>query len=575
MQLAHIDFSKLSISALNMRHAKRAPDISDILPSIRARGVLVPLLVRPKDEPDHYEIVAGRRRYFSAKAVIAEGGEITALPCAIMEPGDDAAALEASLIENIARLDPDEMSQYETFTRLIKEGRTVEEIAATFGLSETQVKQRLALGNLLPKIRDAYRREEIDVQSVRHLTLATKTQQRDWLVLFQDETAYAPTGAELKQWLFGGQSISTKMALFPLDDYPSEIVTDLFGEDGYFADKTLFWERQNAAIAVKRQCLIDAGWKSVEILAQGERFHTWEHEHVSKRKGGKVFIEVTDRGEVRLYEGYLSRKEVAKRSRATARDDMTIPAKPSRAEITAPLQAYIDRHRHAAIRHALADHGQVALRLMLAHAITSADLWQVGREPQRSRHESIDASVAACAAQTGFKASQLEALRLLGFPEDRENVTGGGGDRFEPVAIFARLLALDDKLVLDILAVIMGETLAPGSPFVEALGQHLTVDMTAVWQPDEAFWERIRDRAVLNAMLSEIAGETVATTNITEKAKTQKAIMRDCLSGAHGRAKRADWLPRWMGFPAGSYTDRGAGRIAEDAPKVRELLSPN
>ena len=45
-----------------------------------------------------------------------------------MEPGDDAAALEASLIENIARLDPDEMSQYETFARLIKEGRTIPEV---------------------------------------------------------------------------------------------------------------------------------------------------------------------------------------------------------------------------------------------------------------------------------------------------------------------------------------------------------------------------------------------------------------------------------------------------------------
>src|SRR5271165_3324424 len=115
MELGHIEFSKLSISALNMRHGKKAPDVSDILPSIRARGVLVPLLVRPNGSPDTFEIVAGRRRYFAAKAVADEQGEIAPLPCAVMEPGDDAAALEASLIENIARLDPDEMTQYETF----------------------------------------------------------------------------------------------------------------------------------------------------------------------------------------------------------------------------------------------------------------------------------------------------------------------------------------------------------------------------------------------------------------------------------------------------------------------------
>ena len=46
MQLTHIDLGQLSIAAVNMRHSKRAPDISDILPSIRARGVLVPLLER-------------------------------------------------------------------------------------------------------------------------------------------------------------------------------------------------------------------------------------------------------------------------------------------------------------------------------------------------------------------------------------------------------------------------------------------------------------------------------------------------------------------------------------------------
>src|SRR5882672_2273435 len=168
MQLAHIEFERLSISPLNMRHGKKAPDVSDILPSVRARGVLVPLLVRPNGTPDTYEIVAGRRRYFSAKAVKDEGGAVPPLPCAIMEEGDDAAALEASLIENIARLDPDEMSQYETFVRLTKEGRSVAEIAATFGITERMVNQRLALGNLLPKIRDAYRGEEIDAETIRH-----------------------------------------------------------------------------------------------------------------------------------------------------------------------------------------------------------------------------------------------------------------------------------------------------------------------------------------------------------------------------------------------------------------------
>ena len=247
----------------------------------------MPLLVLPNGEG--FEIVAGRRRYFAAKAVAEEKGEIAPLPCAVMEPGDDAAALEASLIENIARLDPDEMSQYETFVRLTKEGRSVAEIAATFGITERMVNQRLALGNLLPKIRDAYRKEEIDAETIRHLTLASKAQQKEWLSLFDDPETGAPRASQLKQWLFGGQSVSTKVALFPLADYPGQIVADLFGEDSYFADADLFWQKQNEAIAAKRDALVEAGWNEVVILEPGQHFQSWEHDKTPKKKGGKVY----------------------------------------------------------------------------------------------------------------------------------------------------------------------------------------------------------------------------------------------------------------------------------------------
>jgi ParB-like chromosome segregation protein Spo0J len=73
--------------------------------------------------------VAGRRRFAAALAVAEDGGGSEPLPCAVIEAGDDAAALEASLIENIARLDPDEVSRWESFVRLVREGRSPEDIA--------------------------------------------------------------------------------------------------------------------------------------------------------------------------------------------------------------------------------------------------------------------------------------------------------------------------------------------------------------------------------------------------------------------------------------------------------------
>ncbi|WFP65638.1 MULTISPECIES: ParB/RepB/Spo0J family partition protein [unclassified Mesorhizobium] len=573
MQLAHVSIDHLSISAANMRHSKRAPDISDILPSVRARGVLVPLLVRPNGSPDSFEIVAGRRRYFAARTVADERGEVDPLPCAIMEDGDDADALEASLIENTARDDPDEVSQWETFTRLIKEGRGVADIAVTFGLTEHQVKRILALGDLLPKIREAYRREEIDTETVRHLTMASKAQQRDWLALYADPEQHAPRGWQLKQWLFGGQSISTKVALFAIEDFPGLIVSDLFGEESYFADADLFWQKQNEAIAAKRDAYIEAGWSEVVVLEPGQYFHSWDYEKTPKKKGGKVVITVSQRGEVEAHEGYLSRKEARRaRSNGEAGEEAETPAKPSRSELSGPMQNYVDLHRHAAVRTALLDHPSIALRLMVAHTITGSSLWQVRPEPQRAANESVAASIASCKAEAAFAEKRREVLALLGTIDEEGPVAGGNGDDFALASVFARLLVLSDEDVFSVLTLVMAETLAVGSAIIEALGNHLDVDMRDHCQPDNAFFELLRDKEVANQMLADVGGTHVAEGNASEKVKTQKKIIRDFLAGENGRQKVEFWLPRWMKFPVESYTDRGGFRTADQWSKVQSLF---
>ena len=191
----HIPLSELTIAKVNVRQATRKADYADLIPSIRERGILQPLLVRKNGKG--FEIVAGRRRYLAALSLEKDGLEVEAVPCAVMAKGDDAAAVEASLIENVAHLPMDEMDQFEAFNRLLKEGRSIEAIANTFGVTEITVKRRLAIANLLPKIRQLYRNEEIDPETLRALTLATKPQQKDWLALFDDAEQHAPTGHEV------------------------------------------------------------------------------------------------------------------------------------------------------------------------------------------------------------------------------------------------------------------------------------------------------------------------------------------------------------------------------------------
>ncbi|MBU6445650.1 MAG: ParB N-terminal domain-containing protein [Alphaproteobacteria bacterium] len=562
MLIEHIPLSKLKISVCNIRHREPPPDVSDILPSIKERGVLLPLIARPED--GKFGVVAGRRRYFALKAVKQDTGAVDDPPCAIMAEGDDAAAIEASLLENLARRNPEPMTEHLSFVRLIKEGKTVEQIAATFALTATQVRQRLALGNLVPKIRALYTAGEIDDLTVRHLTLASVSQQRKWLRLFADPDQSAPCGAYLRQWLLGGQEISTEVALFPLKDYTGQIIEDLFGKERLFADLDLFWALQNRALAAKRETLLKAGWTAVEVLEIGQRFSPWEHVRTPKKKGGKVFITVSHQGEVEIHDGWLSQKEARKRAKAEdsetrkLSDTVGNDAAVRHPTITQAMQNYLDLHRLAALRLALIAHPDVAFRLAVAHMIAASGNWAVKSDEQRARSEAIRASLANSLAQRAFETAAGAVSALLDLAQD-EDIARADEDR--TVTVFTCLLALSNEDVLRIATCRMAETVAAGSGVVDAVGAHLAVDASSHWKPDDTFFALVRDRATVGAMLSEVAGPTVARANIAEKTRTQKQIIRDCLAGANGRAQ-VEWTPGWMAFPFRPVGADGAEAVA-------------
>jgi ParB family chromosome partitioning protein len=567
MQLRHIHIANLTVSAANMRGRGKA-DITNILPSVRARGILVPLMVRPNGSPGTFEIIAGKRRYHAALAVAEENGrEAEPLPCAVLDDADDAAALEASLIENVARLDPDEVSRWETFTRLVKEGRSAEDIALTFGLTELQVKRTLALGKLLPRIRQLYREAKIDAASVKHLTLASKAQQKEWLAMLDDPQAYCPTGSQLKAWLFGGMSIPASAAIFDLATYEGELVSDLFGEESYFASADAFWAAQNAAIEAKAQAYRDAGWSEVIVLEPGSYFHTWEHERRPKSQCGKVYIAVSQRGDVTVYEGYVSRREARRQEQSDAGE------KPKRPELTAPMQNYIDLHRHAVVRSKVADKPMLALRLVLAHAIAGSTLWNVRVEPQRGLTDAITESVETCPSEAAFDVQRRAVLASLGFDAEAPTVTRGYEGEGRICGLFLRLLDLSDEAVLEALAIVMAETLEAGTSLIETLGRHLAVDITDAYAVDGALLDLIKDREVLDAMLADVAGQQVAEANAKATGKVKQQIIADCLAGTNGREKGEAFVPRWMAFPPSAYTTRGGVATVSRAAAVEALFA--
>ncbi len=569
MELKHIAISQLSVSPANMRGITKKPDLTNILPSIRARGILVPLIVRPGAEDGGYEIVAGKRRYHAALTVAEEQDGIDPLPCAVMDAGDDAAALEASLIENIARLDPDEINRCESFTRLVREGRSIENIGLTFGLTGLQVKRTLAIGNLLPRIRNLYRTDKIDVITMRHLTLASKAQQRDWLALVDCPETHAPTGAQLKAWLFGGSAIAAKVVMFDVASYTGEIVSDLFGEDSYFADADSFWAAQMAEVDKQAGFYRETGWSDVVVMERGGYFNSWEHERCPKKKGGKVFVSISHRGEVGFHEGYITTKEARQRAKGATTDT----PKPVRPEVSAALGNYIDLHRHAAVRASLLSEPGIALRMMVAHAIVGSQLWRVDVEKQRAASDAIAESVEVSQSEVAFDAKRREVLALLGFDPEAPTVVGGYDGEHDITGVFVRLAALSDETVMSILPVVMGETLAVGGPEVDLLGQLFGTDMRTCWQDTAVLPDLLRDKQLLTAIIGEVAGTDVAEANAGTTAKVQRGILTDCLTGSNGRTKTEGWLPKWLAFPPSGYTDRGGIGCVKRSERIAALAT--
>lgn len=562
MKLEHIMLDQLKPSPLNVRK-KGGKDVGDLIASIRSLGLLQPLLVRPNCEG--FDIIAGQRRY-NALAALAQEGGAEPVACIVMEDGDDAKAIEASLAENIARLPMDEIDQYKAFAALRDEGVVVADIAARFGVTERLVEQRLAIAGIITPILNAYRKEEINAATLRVLTMATPRQQKAWWTLFKSEDAYAPTGRALKEWLFGGSEVPVSNALFDVEAINSAIIADLFGEERYFADSDAFWAKQNEAIAERRQSYLDAGWREVVMLDPGQHFAEWNHRKIGKKKGGKVYVSLTRDGEVTFHEGYLTHKEadrVEKAGKASAQNAESEQVKPERSELTAVMRNYLGLHRHSAVRVELMGQPAVALRLTVAHIIAGSPLWRVEADPQRAITEAVGQSLAQAKAQAAFAEARTAIAARLGIDAD-EAIVGdrhGYGGRPTLEWFFHRLGGMTDDEVLRILAFVMAETLAAHSPVVAMLGTMLSTDMRQWWTPDEAFFDLLRDKEAINAMLSEVAGAVTANAHVASTAKVQKKIIADCLKG-EGRTKVEGWLPRYMAFPAQGYTSRFGGNTA-------------
>ena len=198
----------LSCLALAPENVRKTPANqfaeAELVASLKAHGLLENLVARADDPaPDgavRFAVVAGGRRLAALKA-LAEDGTLDAdhpVPCKIAANGN---AGELSLAENVIRIAMHPADQVVAFSQLAQSGVTVAAIAARFGVTERLVEQRLSLGNAAPELLDAYRADDIDLETLKAFSVTTDHDRQRAIWERVAVQGYRPSAWQVKRML--------------------------------------------------------------------------------------------------------------------------------------------------------------------------------------------------------------------------------------------------------------------------------------------------------------------------------------------------------------------------------------
>lgn len=166
-----LDPAKLVISV--RYQARKTPGqmpISELADSIAVQGLLQNLVVTKSKKRGVYEVVAGGRRLQAIQLLLQDdrwsAGQT--VQAKLVEAND---ALAASITENTHREPMHPADEFEAFAALMEQGKPVEDVAATFGVTPQVVKRRLRLAAVAPELFQAYRDGRIKLNALMAFTV--------------------------------------------------------------------------------------------------------------------------------------------------------------------------------------------------------------------------------------------------------------------------------------------------------------------------------------------------------------------------------------------------------------------
>lgn len=201
--LRMIPVTQIRPNQLQPRKSFDEEALSSLVDSIRAVGILQPVLVREVGD-NEYELIAGERRYRAARRA-----GLSTVP-ALVRGADDAASLEQALVENIHRENLNALDEAGAYQQLIEDfGLTHEQVGQRVGKSRTAVTNALRLFQLPPTVQRFVRDGLMSAGHARALlgtpdralqeALAVESVEHGWSVRSIEDRVRAAVAAEALQ----------------------------------------------------------------------------------------------------------------------------------------------------------------------------------------------------------------------------------------------------------------------------------------------------------------------------------------------------------------------------------------
>jgi len=473
----------------------------DIEASIETKGVILPLIVRAlKNSKEMYEVIAGDRRRTTVR-FLADAGRWPAdrdVPCIVRtDLDDDADALDVATSENL-HLAMHPMNQFIAFSDMHKAGKTISQIAASYGVTPNVVQQRLSYAKLDPRARDLVLRDVRDLAWASAMTVASADAQSAMLDEIENDPNRYRNALEIQRRL-STELVPMTYALFdPALAEDSLVRRDIFdvAEPSYLPTAE-FLRLQDAAVARLVDERRAEGWSRVSVLTD-RTFDRWQYnDGIDDKERAEVVFVRHQTGQVVEYSGLALRAEARVNAVDSQEDhdagealfgddDGLEPAATAGDTVGVRYQdgkattAYLEKNRALVVQAMLMGSD---LRLTLAVTILgllseSAPKLVEGRTFSDMRD--IDPESRTRVAVDRHMAAMTRHLKSLGVTPEASYDDN-----------MRSLMKGDQQQLLAIQQVLIATRVSTSMPGVERLldvvGEYGDVPLSAVWSPDRSY----------------------------------------------------------------------------------------